>query len=116
MLPVLQTPLAVFGYRVLRVHAVLGYALSFIGLVWLSLSYARWRQNAEDAAEPISPWVRWRDGIVLAALFLPVAATRHLFGGTRALLFVAVASMLLIIAMVLRSGAVKRRKNGGPGA
>ncbi|MGB8168230.1 MAG: DUF4184 family protein [Chthoniobacteraceae bacterium] len=111
-LPILQYPIARFGYRALRVHAVLGYALSFAGIVWLALAYGQWRRFAEGEACRRAGWEDWRNGILLALLFVPVTAVRHIYGGPLSLVFVAVASMLLTLVAALWIGAPGLRRNG----
>lgn len=95
-LPLINYPLARFGYRTLRVHAVLGYMFSFAGIVWLALAYARWRESIEIKGSFAPAWCRWRDAILLASLFVPITAVRHIYGGALSLVFVGVASLILV--------------------
>lgn len=81
LLPLLQIPIAPFSGRTVRVHHLLWYASTFAGIAWVSVVYQRWLQTAVRASAQIPNAVLWRNAILLAASFLPVAAAHHVFSG-----------------------------------
>jgi len=97
-----KIPLATFRNHAVKVHHVLWYACSFLGVAWICFAYQSWRNNV--SARQTSRGLKFFNAMLFAVLVLPVAVIHHSVGGVSGALFVAVCSVLLLAGAVWRIG------------
>jgi hypothetical protein len=104
LLPFLQIPLAPFAGRTVRIHHLLWYACTFAGIAWLGVVYQRWLRSAFQASTQTPNAVQWRNAILLASSFLPIAAAHHVFSSFLVNAMVAALTAAAVVIFVWRTG------------
>lgn len=114
-LTILHTPVALIGYRTLRVCHLLWYASTFAGIAALGLAYQRWLETARGAPACASPRAQWCNAICLAALALPLATAHHFLANLAGSLVVVTLSLCLAIVFAWWVGKplAARVRHGG---
>ena len=103
-LPVLQIAVASIGTQTLRVHLVVWYAATFVGVVWLLMAFQHWQDRACGRPAPAAAAVTWGNAVVVGALVLPIASLHHLANPPLAFRVVAVLAFLAATGLVARVG------------
>lgn len=107
-LALLQTPIAVLWNHNLRVHHVLWYGSTFVGVAWVALVLQQWMQAATGSAALASIWVRTSVAVLFASLIVPLGLIRHLGGGSKVTLLVVAVTGLAIAGFVLGVGSLDK--------
>jgi len=100
----LQSPIVTVGGHTVRVHHLLWYACSFLGVAWLCLAYERWWQAPDRGGTLPLTRVSLRNAVLAAALVVPIEVIHHLTHGPIGVSLVAASTALLVIGVVLRIG------------
>ena len=109
LLPVLQIAAASMGTQTLRIHLVVWYVASFVGVAWLFLVFQRWQEVAAGLSARTSDIVKWGNAVVVALLVLPVASLHHLARPPPAFRFIAVLALLAAMGFVLRVAGLSNK-------
>lgn len=106
----LQMTVAQVGHRSVRVCHLLWYFFSFVGTVWVWMAGEKWMRSAN----PISDCARGSrrlDGVIFAALLLPIEILHHDVQSRWGLALAGVLTVGLMVGAAARIGCVARGRN-----
>jgi hypothetical protein len=104
-LPLLQTPVFSAWGHAFRLFNLLWYAGSFAGIFWLYLAWEQWQKSLTATATRVPGGGKLGKAMLAAALMLPMELAHHLVAGVASLVLIAIYSALIVIAVVLGTGA-----------
>jgi hypothetical protein len=111
---VLQIPLAPVMSRTLRVHHLLWYICTFVGVAWVCLRCDRWLVRATGAAGVVPGRAGWGVGILGGLLVLPVAAVHHLLPRSVGLPLTLAIMLFFVAGVWWRQGRLARSGSSEP--
>ena len=100
-LPMLQVSLGSIAGRTVRVHSLLWYALSFVGVALVFMTFQSWQQASSPALPADSTKAGWPGAVLVAIAVLPIELAHHLLRDWRGMLSVACLTLLLLL-LILR--------------
>jgi hypothetical protein len=100
-LPVLQMSLGSVAGRTVRVRSLLWYALSFVGVALVFMTFRSWQQASSPALPADSTKAGWPGAVLVAIAVLPIELAHHLLRDWRGMLSVACVTLLLLL-LILR--------------
>lgn len=103
----LQHAVVTVKYHNFRVHHILWYGFSFAGVAWVCFAYDRWMRTIGAGGGPPSSVASWRNGLLIAGIFVPIQLLHHSFGGLKGNLMVGLLTLgtIVVAACVLGRGA-----------
>jgi hypothetical protein len=101
--PVLNSIIAHFGDRKVRVCHLLWYGSSFAGVACVYVAFWRWQERQTTGAVAKSWLSLGLEGALVACLLVPIELAHHLVHGKRGLVLVAALSLAFVAVIVIRS-------------
>ncbi len=102
--PLLQQPVITVKYHNFRVHHLLWYGFSFVGVAWVCFAYDRWMRTAAPDGTDTPSNASWQNALLIAGMLLPIELFHHSYGGLVGMVVVAVLSSVTVVVAVWRLG------------
>ena len=102
-LPLLQRSLGSVAGHAVRVHSLLWYACSFVGVALVFVAFRNWQTESSPAAAAGSARARWLGALLVALAVLPIELAHHLVRHWPGMLAVACMTLLLLLLVTWRT-------------